>query len=197
MEKRRRKDSAVLPTEGNGNGNEIIVRPLKTWYKPFPPFSFMIESEEIDGAERLSVSFNLNPPQVDDKQTRVWSVIRRDFSDNREFCRGDIESLCPGISPAYIKKLLAEWTCFGRIERLGSNRDTRYRFAGSLAEGKPLAESYASIPVGAAEQDAAACGSCDIDPLRSELGDGDRIITEYPVEIQHLEGNNDEQVFTG
>jgi hypothetical protein len=107
MERRRRKDSAASPAEGNGHGNEIIVRPLKTWDTPFPPFSFTVDSEEVEGVERLSVSFNLNPPQGDDKQTRVWNVIRGDFSDNREFCRGDIESLCPGISPVYIKKLLA------------------------------------------------------------------------------------------
>jgi hypothetical protein len=189
MEKRRRKDSAALPGEGDGRCNEIIVRPLKTWDKPFPPFSFTVESEDVDGVERLSIQFNLNPPVGDDKQTRVWSVIREDFSDNREFCRGDIESLCPGISPVYIKKLLAEWTCLGRIERLGSNRDTRYRLAASLMEGKSLPASGASSHIDAAEPDVSACGGCDIDPLRPEPSNSDRIIPEYPVEIQHYEGN--------
>jgi hypothetical protein len=188
MERRRRKDFTAPLIEGSAHANEIIVRPLKTWYKPFPPFSFAIESEEVDGVERLSVSFNLNPPQGDDKQTRVWGVIREDFNDNREFCRSDIESLCPGISPVYIKKLLAEWTCLGRIERLGSNRDTRYRLAASLMDGKTLPTSGASSHTKAAEPGVSACGGCDIDPLRSEPSDSDRIIPEYPVEIQHYEG---------
>jgi hypothetical protein len=77
----------------------------------------------------------------------------------------------------------------GRIERLGSNKDTRYRLAASLMEGKPLLASGASSHTDAAEPDTATCGGCDIDPLRSEPGNSDRIIPEYPVEIQHYESN--------
>jgi hypothetical protein len=132
MEKRRQKDSAALPIEGNGHGNEIIVHSLKTWDKPFPPFSFTIENEEINEVERLAIRFNLTPVVGDDKQTRVWNVIRENFGDGMEFRKSDVEPLCEGISPDYIKKLLTEWMGLNRIERLGSNRDTRYRFVASL-----------------------------------------------------------------
>jgi hypothetical protein len=134
MEKRRRKDSAALPIEGNCSADEIIVRPLKTWDKPFPPFSFTIDSEEVEGVERLSVSFNLNPPQGDDKQTRVWNVIREKFGDGEEFQKSDIAALCEGVSHDYIKKLITEWAGFGRLERFGANRDTRYRLAEPLRD---------------------------------------------------------------
>ena len=77
MEKRRQKD----PAAGIVHANEIIVRPLKTWDKPFPPFSFTIESEEIDGYERLAIRVYMNTPAGDDKQTRVWGVIREKFGD--------------------------------------------------------------------------------------------------------------------
>jgi hypothetical protein len=146
MEKRWQKDSTALSAEGNGHANEIIVRPLKTWDKPFPPFSFAIESEEIDGAERLSIRFNLNPSVGDDKQTRVWSVIRENFGDGMEFQKSDIEPLCEGVSPDYIKKLLTEWTGLGRLERLGANRDTRYRLAEPLREVREAGSSSASEP---------------------------------------------------
>jgi hypothetical protein len=138
MEKRRQKDSAAQPPMDNDHGNEIIVRPLKTWDKPFPPFSFTIDSKEVDGVERLSIRFNLNPPLGDDKQTRVWNAIREKFGDGREFRKSDIEPLCEGVSPGYIKKLLTEWTTLNRIDRSGSNRDTRYRFLVSLMEEEML-----------------------------------------------------------
>jgi hypothetical protein len=136
MEKRRQKDSAALSADGNGHGSEIVVRPLKTWDKPVPPFSVSIESEEIDGTERLSIQFNLNPALGDDKQTRVWNVIRAKFGDGTEFSKSDIRSLCEGVSTDYIKKLLTEWTGLHRIERHGFNRDTRYRLAAPLRESE-------------------------------------------------------------
>jgi hypothetical protein len=141
MEKRRQKDSAALASEGSVHTNEIIVRPLKTWDKPFPPFSFAIESEEIDGAERLSIRFNLNPSVGDEKQTRVWGVIREKFGDGAVFSKSDIKSLCDAVSPDYIKKLLTEWTGFGRLERFGFNKDTRYRLAAPLREEEPSSAS--------------------------------------------------------
>jgi hypothetical protein len=131
MEKCSKRDA--VPTI---NRNEIIVRSLKTWDKPFPPFSFTIDNEEVDGMERLAIRFNLNPSIGDDKQTRVWNSIRENFGDGAEFCKSDIERLCEGISPDYIKKLLTEWTGLNRIERFGSNRDTRYRLVASLREGE-------------------------------------------------------------
>jgi hypothetical protein len=134
MEKRRRKDSAALPAEGNDHGNEIIVRPLKTWDKPFPPFSFTVDSEEVGGVERLAIRFNLNPVLGDDKLTRVWNAIREKFGDGAEFQKSDIAPLCEGVSPDYIKKLLTEWTGLNRLERFGFNRDTRYRLAGPLRD---------------------------------------------------------------
>jgi hypothetical protein len=132
MDKRRRKDSAALAAEGNGN--EIIVRPLKTWDKPFPPFSFTVDSEEVEGVERLVIRFNLNPALGDDKLTRVWNAIREKFGDGAEFQKSGIASLCEGVSPDYIKKLLTEWTGLGRLERFGANRDTRYRLAEPLRD---------------------------------------------------------------
>jgi hypothetical protein len=137
MEKCSKRDSAST----SESRNEIIVRSLKTWDKPFPPFSFMIDSEEVDGAERLSIRFNLNPATGDDKQTRVWHIIREKFGDGRSFCKSDIELHCEGISSGYIKKLLTEWTELNRIEKFGSNRDTRYRLAASLREREPGTEA--------------------------------------------------------
>jgi hypothetical protein len=145
MERRRQKDPAAS-AEGNGHGHEIIVRSLKTWDKPFPPFSFTIDTEEVDGVERLSIQFNLNPSTGDDKQTRVWNAIREYFGDGREFYRSDIESLCGGISSAYIKKLLTEWTGLHRLQRFGSNRDTRYRLAAAFRESHEKEMSPALKP---------------------------------------------------
>jgi hypothetical protein len=141
MEKRRRKDLAAALPEENAHTDEIIVRPLKTWDKPFPPFSFAIEGEEVDGAERLSIRFNLNPSVGDEKQTRVWGVIREKFGDGAVFSKSDIKSICEAVSPDYIKKLLTEWTGFGRLERLGFNKDTRYRLAAPLREEEPSSAS--------------------------------------------------------
>jgi KaiC/GvpD/RAD55 family RecA-like ATPase len=129
MERCSKRDA--IPT---GNRNEIIVRSLKTWDKPFPPFSFTIDNEEVDGVERLAIHFNLNPSIGDDKQTRVWNIIREKFGDGAEFCKNNIERFCEGVSSDYIKKLLTEWTGLNRIERFGSNRDTRYRLVASLRE---------------------------------------------------------------
>jgi hypothetical protein len=136
MEKRRQKGPNAS-TEENGQGGEIIVRSLKTWDKPFPPFSFSIEDEEIDGEDRLTLKFNLNPAIGDDKQNRVWNAIRKNYSDGKEFQRSDIEQLCVGISPDYIKKLLSEWAGLNRLEKSGFNRDTRYRLPPALVD-----ESY-------------------------------------------------------
>jgi hypothetical protein len=120
MERRKPKESP---------GSEIVVRPLKTWDKPFQPFAFTIGSEEVGGVERLAVRFDLDIPAGDDKQSRVWSVIREKFGDGAEFRKIDLKPLCEGVSPDYIKKLLTEWTDGGRLERHGFNRDTRYRLA--------------------------------------------------------------------
>jgi hypothetical protein len=169
--------------------NEIIVWPLKTWDKPFPPFSFTIDSEEIDGVERLSIQFNLNPAVEDDKQTRVWIAILENFNNGTGFRKSDIEPLCESISPDYIKKLLAGRASLNRIERLGSNRDTRYRFAAPLTEVHELSKSEASNLIDAAEPDSVP-GEKDDDmtQLNGNSGGSDQIIPEYLVETQCLEG---------
>jgi hypothetical protein len=94
----------------------------------------------------LSIRFNLKPPAGDDKQTRVWNVIREKFGDGREFQKNDIEPLCGGISSGYIKKLLTEWTNLNRLERIGFNRDTRYSLAAPLREAEEEESSLASEP---------------------------------------------------
>jgi hypothetical protein len=129
MERRKPKESP---------GSEIIVRPLKTWDKPFQPFTFTIGSEEVGGVERLTVRFDLDIPAGEDKQARVWGVIREKFGDGAEFRKSDLKTLCEGVSPDYIKKLLTEWTDGDRLERHGFNRDTRYRLAAPFrdADGK-------------------------------------------------------------
>jgi hypothetical protein len=147
MEKCSKRD----PISTDSSRNEIIVRPLKTWDKPFSPFSFTIDNEEADGEERLTISFNLSPTIGDDKQTRVWNAIRENFSDGAEFRKSDIGPLCGGISSNYIRKLLTEWTDLNRIERLGSNRDTRYRLAASLMEGELPLTSANPHPVDATD----------------------------------------------
>jgi hypothetical protein len=188
MERRRQKDPAALPIRASGS--EIIVRPLKTWDKPFPPFSFTIESEEADGMERLSVNFNLDPSRGGDKQTLVWSVIRENFGGGAEFSKRDIKRLCEGISPDYIKKLLTEWTGLDRIEKLGANRDTKYRLAGSLEGMKQPPDPETSRHTGATEPDAVAYG-CDIVPPEADPSGGDRSILLKPRVWKALGANLD------
>jgi hypothetical protein len=89
----------------------------------------------------LSIRFNPSPAVGDEKQIRVWGVIREKFGDGAIFSKSDIKSLCEVVSPEYIKKLLTEWTGFGRLERFGFNKDTRYRLAVPLREEEPSSAS--------------------------------------------------------
>jgi hypothetical protein len=128
-----------------GNSHEIIVRHLKTWDKPFPPFSFTIGNDDTASRERMTVKFNLNPSLGDGKDAKVWEAIQEHYGDGSEFQRGYIEHICVGISSTYIKKLLGDWVKLGRLERYGSNRNTVYRVSSPLAGGNLLSSSPYSI----------------------------------------------------
>jgi hypothetical protein len=147
MEKRNASDSIQ---QGN-HRNEIVVRHLKTWDKPFPSFSFVINSRTDDnGKEYLGLCFNQTPLFGEGKQDRVWSAILNNYSNGTEFQRSYIEHLCEGISSDYIKKLLSEWTNLGRLERFGNNRGTTYRLSaregGSLPTNSQSSDTTESTP---------------------------------------------------
>lgn len=112
--------------EGDSETITRIVRPLKTWGRPFSPFSFRFEDGEDDS---FRVIFDHDPVMKGDSGKRgAWAALSLAFGHGEPFTRAAVESVCR-VSDGLARRYLRDWAAAGKLTREGSGRSTTYRIA--------------------------------------------------------------------
>ncbi|MBR1418689.1 MAG: AAA family ATPase [Synergistaceae bacterium] len=111
-----------------------IVRPLKSWYAKFSPFSYRIvncESEDEDGQEqeRVSMEINLTPPQAPSVKNIIWEYIERNYEKGQWFKAGVLREAI-GVSRNYITRCLDELVKNEKLNKRGERRGVEYAIKG-------------------------------------------------------------------
>jgi putative DNA primase/helicase len=101
-----------------------VVRPLKTWSRPFPPFAFTFEDGDDD---TFRLVFDHEPVLPGDHGKRgAWEALSRAFGHGEPFGRSSVESVCQ-VSDGLARRYLRDWVSSGKLTREGNNRATEYR----------------------------------------------------------------------
>ena len=111
-----------------------IVRPLKSWYAKFSPFSYRIvnyESEDEYGQEqeRVSMQIDLTPPQAPSVKNIIWEYIERNYEKGQWFKAGALREAI-GVSRNYITRCLDELVKNEKLNKRGERRGVEYAIKG-------------------------------------------------------------------
>jgi KaiC/GvpD/RAD55 family RecA-like ATPase len=105
-----------------------VVRPLKTWVRPFAPFTFRFEDGDDDS---FRLVFDHDPALPGDRGKRgAWEILSRAFGHGEPFTRASVEEIC-GVSDGLARRYLRDWFSSGKLTREGKNRATEYRVVSS------------------------------------------------------------------
>ena len=112
--------------DGDGEAITRIVRPLKTWGRPFSPFAFRFEDGDDDS---FKLVFDHDPILRGDSGKRgAWAALSLAFGHGEPFTRAAVESVCR-VSDGLARRYLRDWAAVGKLTREGSGRSTTYRIA--------------------------------------------------------------------
>ncbi len=125
-----------IETRKDDNDDETtvrVVRPLKTWNRPFSPFAFTFEDGDDDS---FRLVFDHEPVLSGDHGKRgAWETLSRAFGHGDLFSRASVEEVCR-VSDGLARRYLRDWTSAGKLTREGNGRNTEYRITAS-SHGNP------------------------------------------------------------
>ncbi len=111
----------------------LLVRPLKTWFASFMPFTYKLSEGFYGGTEML---FDLAPKEINNSRIAVWNYLCENFKPGEWFSLGHIvlSDINPPVSERQIKRILAEFLQAGKLEKRGSTRNTEYMIISNSAD---------------------------------------------------------------
>ena len=108
-----------------GEKPPLLVRPLKTWFPTFMPFTYKI-SEDINGHTVMQT--DLAPASVGTAKIAVWNYIRKKFNSNEWFSLSQIPlSEIEGNPPIWqVRRILASFEKNKKLQRRGATKTLEY-----------------------------------------------------------------------
>ena len=108
----------------------LLVRPLKTWFSAFTPFTYKISEDNSSG--RTVIETDLAPASVNNSRITVWTYIEKTFSPDTWFSLQDIDlnEIEGNVSIHQVKRCLAEFLKIKKLEKKGFTKNTTYRVIG-------------------------------------------------------------------
>ncbi|MBR0252662.1 MAG: AAA family ATPase [Synergistaceae bacterium] len=121
-----------LSSEGldaTGEKPPLLVRPLKTWFSAFMPFTYKI-AEDING--RTVIQTDLAPASVGNSKIAVYNYLRANFKPDEWFSISNIavSEINPVVTPRQLKRVLADLAKNGKLHRRGETRGVEYSVVG-------------------------------------------------------------------
>ena len=107
----------------------LLVRPLKTWFSAFMPFTYRL-TEDFYGHPVMQT--DLAPASVNNSRIAVWNYLHETFSTGEWFSMGNIvlsEIECD-ISERQVRRILTDFVKSGKLQTRGTNRYTEYSIKG-------------------------------------------------------------------
>ena len=103
----------------------LLVRPLKTWFSAFMPFTYTLKEVFSGGTV---VQTDLAPASVNNSKIHVWNYLLGAFSIGEWFSLGNIvlSEIEGEISIHQLKRVLADFVKNGKLEKRGTTRNMEY-----------------------------------------------------------------------
>ena len=103
----------------------LLVRPLKTWFSAFMPFTYTLK-ENFSGGTVMQT--DLAPASVNNTKIYVWNYLLGVFSTGEWFSLGDIvlSEIEGEISIHQLKRILADFVKSGKLIKRGTTRSMEY-----------------------------------------------------------------------
>lgn len=110
------------------NEKSLLVRPLKSWFSPFIPFSFAIK-EDLYGHPFIDV--DLAPDGVNNSKLAFWTYLQKNFKQGEWFSLGQIvlSEINADISIHQIKRYLAVLVSSHKLNKRGFTKSAEYSIA--------------------------------------------------------------------
>ena len=107
----------------------LLVRPLKTWFSAFIPFTYRI-SENNDG--RTVIETDLAPATINNAKIAFENYLHKTFSAGEWFSFANIafEEINPTVTPRQGRRILADFVNKGKLKKRGMTKDVEYCLIG-------------------------------------------------------------------
>ena len=108
----------------------LLVRPLKTWFKAFMPFTYKI-TQDLDG--RAIMQTDLTPANVNNSKIAVWNYLNEVFAPGEWFSFTQIilSEIAINVTEWQLRRILAEFVKSGKLNRRGATKSLEYSIPGN------------------------------------------------------------------
>lgn len=103
----------------------LLVRPLKTWFKAFMPFTYKI-TQDLDG--RAIMQTDLVPASVNNSKIAVWNYLNEVFTPGEWFSTSQIilSEISCDINDRQLRHILADFVNREKLQRRGVKKFLEY-----------------------------------------------------------------------
>lgn len=107
----------------------LLVRPLKTWFTAFMPFTYRL-TEDFLGHTVMQT--DLAPASVNNSRIAVWNYLIQTFAKGEWFSAGQIvlSEINGDVSERQIRSILSEFVKSKKLQTRGANRYMEYSLTG-------------------------------------------------------------------
>ena len=103
----------------------LLVRPLKTWFSAFMPFTYRI-TEDLDG--NTIMQMDLAPATVNNSRIAVWNYLNKAFAPGEWFSTSQIilSEISYDINDWQLRRILADFVNKGKLQRRGAKKSLEF-----------------------------------------------------------------------
>ena len=111
----------------------LLVRPLKTWFSTFMPFTYKL-SEGFYGGTVMQI--DLAPEGVNNSKIAVWNYLQDTFKPGEWFSLNNIviSEITPAVSIWQVKRILSDFVKNGKLKKQGTTKNSEYSIINSQSE---------------------------------------------------------------
>ena len=109
----------------------LLVRPLKTWFSAFMPFTYRI-TEDLDG--NTIMQMDLAPATVNNSKIAVWNYLNKAFAPGEWFSTSQIilSEISYDINDWQLRRTLADFVNKGKLQRRGAKKSLEFSLPNNL-----------------------------------------------------------------
>ena len=106
----------------------LLVKPLKTWFSAFMPFTYSLREGFYGGT---TIQTDLAPASVNNSKIYVWNYLRDTFAPGEWFSFSQIilSEIEGDMKDWQVRRILADLAKKGKLNKRGSTRNAEYSIA--------------------------------------------------------------------
>ena len=118
-------DVIYVGADKEKKGNEIIVKPLKSWFRYFSPFAFTL-TEDFWGKSYITT--DLEPTLAGNSKEAVLTYLKQNFDSGQWFSASQIElqKISAKLTERQVRRILSNFVTTGQLKKRGERNTTEY-----------------------------------------------------------------------